>query len=73
VLIIHGTRDSVVPVAQAHELYDAAGEPKQLWILEGIPHCSAYFADRIGYSRRVADFFSHALLRARPAQGIRWR
>lgn len=62
VLIIHGTDDAVVPVTQAYELYEAAGEPKQLWILEGISHCSAYFADRIGYSQRVADFFSRALL-----------
>ncbi|WP_051006785.1 alpha/beta hydrolase, partial [Nitrolancea hollandica] len=55
VLIIHGTGDAVVPVTQAHELFQAASEPKQLWIIEGIPHCSAYFADRIGYSQRVAD------------------
>ncbi len=68
VLIIHGTDDAVVPVKQAHELYRAAGEPKQLWIIEGIPHCSAYFADRIGYSQRVADFFRNALLE-RPGDG----
>lgn len=68
VLIIHGTDDSVVPVTQAHELYQAAGEPKQLWIIEGIPHCSAYFADRIGYSQRVADFFLRALP-PQPGQG----
>ncbi|HEU4792963.1 MAG TPA: hypothetical protein VFS96_04830, partial [Nitrolancea sp.] len=44
------------------ELYQAASEPKQLWIIDDVPHCSAYFADRIGYSQRVAGFFSHALL-----------
>jgi fermentation-respiration switch protein FrsA (DUF1100 family) len=62
VLIIHGTDDAVVPVKQAYELYQAAGEPKQLWIIDGIPHCSAYFADRVGYSKRVADFFRSTLL-----------
>ncbi len=61
VLIIHGTDDTVVPVAHAHELYQAASEPKQLWIIDDVPHCSAYFADRIGYSQRVTGFFSHAL------------
>lgn len=61
VLIIHGTSDIVVPDSHAHELYHAAGEPKQLWIIEDIPHCSAYFADRIRYSQRVASFFSHSL------------
>lgn len=70
VLIIYGTADAVVPVSQAHELYQAAGEPKQLWIIEGVPHCSAYFADRIGYSQRVAAFFTQSLLSESIHSGI---
>jgi alpha-beta hydrolase superfamily lysophospholipase len=60
-LIIHGTRDAVTPVAHAHHLYDAAGEPKELWIAEGAHHCGAYFLDRERYVTRVADFFARGL------------
>ena len=60
-LIIHGTRDAVTPVAHAHHLYDAAGEPKELWIAEGAHHCGAYFLDRERYIARVADFFARGL------------
>jgi len=60
-LIIHGTSDAVTPVAHAHHLYDAAGEPKELWIAEGAHHCGAYFLDRERYVTRVADFFARGL------------
>ncbi len=38
VLIIHGGDDELVPVEQAHELYEHAGEPKRLEIIEGGGH-----------------------------------
>lgn len=37
-LIVHGSQDELVPVAQAHELYAAAGQPKELVVLEGTGH-----------------------------------
>ncbi|MBO3809180.1 MAG: alpha/beta hydrolase [Candidatus Brockarchaeota archaeon] len=37
-LIIHGSEDAVVPVTHAHMLYDKAGEPKKLVIIEGADH-----------------------------------
>lgn len=60
-LIIHGARDGVTPVAHAHELYAVAGEPKELWIAEGAHHCGAYFLDRRTYVSRAAAFFDNAL------------
>lgn len=60
-LIIHGDRDSVTPVGDAHALFAAAGEGKELWIVPGAPHCGAYFADRRVYLSRVADFFAQGL------------
>lgn len=60
-LIIHGTGDGVTPVAHAHQLYAAAGEPKELWIAEGAHHCGAYFLDRHAYVARAAAFFERAL------------
>ncbi len=37
-LIIHGDLDDVVPVGEAARLYDAAGEPKELFIIAGGGH-----------------------------------
>jgi uncharacterized protein len=38
VLILHGTADDLVPVDEARHLYEKAGEPKRLWLLEGSGH-----------------------------------
>ena len=37
-LLVHGSRDDVVAVAQAHKLYARAGEPKRLAIIDGAGH-----------------------------------
>jgi fermentation-respiration switch protein FrsA (DUF1100 family) len=60
-LLIHGAADSLIPVSHAHELFAAAREPKQRWIVEGVEHCGAYFADRIGYVSRMSEFFQQYL------------
>lgn len=38
ILILHGTDDPLVPLEHARTLYDIAGEPKQLVIVEGGAH-----------------------------------
>jgi fermentation-respiration switch protein FrsA (DUF1100 family) len=60
-LLIHGDADSLIPVSHAHELFAAAREPKQRWIVERAGHCGSYFADRPGYIARVAAFFEQYL------------
>lgn len=57
-MIIHGEMDSIVPVSSAKNIYKNAGEPKELWIVNGADHCGAYFADRKTYMDRVATFFT---------------
>ncbi len=51
-LIVHGDKDAFFPVDHAQRLYDAAGEPRELWIIPGFGHAerSALPAllDRIG-------------------------
>jgi dipeptidyl aminopeptidase/acylaminoacyl peptidase len=37
-LLIHGDKDDLVPVEQAHQLYEKAGEPKELVIFPGAGH-----------------------------------
>jgi fermentation-respiration switch protein FrsA (DUF1100 family) len=63
-LLIHGGADAITPVIHARWLYEAAGEPKELWILEDVPHCGGYFVDRPEYVRRVAEFFARAFAAA---------
>ena len=57
-LLIHGGADATIPVSHIYRVYAAAGEPKELWVVEGAAHCGAYFADRQAYCRRVAGFFA---------------
>jgi fermentation-respiration switch protein FrsA (DUF1100 family) len=60
-LLIHGAADTLIPASHAHALFAAAREPKDLWIVPGVEHCGAYFADRVTYVNRVASFFEQYL------------
>ena len=60
-LLIHGSADSLIPVSHVHAFYEAAREPKERWIVEGMDHCGAYFADRAAYVARVSEFFDRHL------------
>ena len=44
VLIIQGTEDDIVDPRMAEALHAAAGEPKELWIVDGLTH-TAIFCD----------------------------
>jgi fermentation-respiration switch protein FrsA (DUF1100 family) len=37
-LIVHGDADAYFPLEHAHQLYDAANQPKELWIEKGFGH-----------------------------------
>ena len=41
-LILHGTDDPAIPVTEAHRLYDAAHEPKMIFIADGAGHLNAW-------------------------------
>jgi pimeloyl-ACP methyl ester carboxylesterase len=40
-LIVHGDQDDYFPVDHAQRLYDAAAEPKELWLIPGFGHAEA--------------------------------
>ncbi len=61
VLLIHATADELIPVEDAYRLFEAAGEPKALWVDDGASHCGVYFVDRARYGERVAAFFHEHL------------
>jgi dipeptidyl aminopeptidase/acylaminoacyl peptidase len=61
VFIIHGTDDDLIPAEQGFRLYEAAGEPKELWMVDGISHRSALGIFPDEYEKRVIGFFDNAL------------
>ncbi len=60
-MVIHGTADEIVPVSQGIELFEAARDPKELWILEGGHHCMIFDQARDEYCRRVKNFLAKHL------------
>lgn len=63
--------DAIVSPADTRRLFEAAPEPKLLWMVRGAPHCGAYFMDRERYARLVGQFFDRYLREAvaEPAPG----
>jgi pimeloyl-ACP methyl ester carboxylesterase len=51
-LVVHGDQDLFFPVDHAYQLYEAAREPKELWIVPGFGHAesgaTSELVDRIG-------------------------
>ena len=41
-LIVHGEVDEIVPVHHARVLFDAAREPKELWLVPDVGHIQAF-------------------------------
>ncbi len=62
-LIVHGSDDASVPPSMAEELFQAAREPKELWIVPGAGHGNAWDVARPEYEGRLAAFFTRALVR----------
>jgi len=60
VLIMHGAADADAPVAEAHQLFRAAREPKELWLVPGAAHRKIEEAAAEEYRRRVFEFFERA-------------
>jgi pimeloyl-ACP methyl ester carboxylesterase len=59
-LFVAGTEDHVVPAFMSRALFDAAGEPKELWTVEGAGHGGYERAAPEEYPRRLVEFFDAA-------------
>src|SRR5262252_5755808 len=73
-LVVHGDQDVFFPVDHAHQLYAAARDPKELWVVPGFGHAERGvdmdLTDRIGrWVQRAAK--SPGILAAGPAPGDR--
>lgn len=58
VMIIHGENDRAIPVDEARRLYEAAPEPKELWVVPNCGHIVAYDVDRTEYVNRINAFLT---------------
>jgi pimeloyl-ACP methyl ester carboxylesterase len=66
-LIVHGDKDLYFPAEHAQQLYQAASEPKDLWLLPGMGHAEAATSQDL--VDRIASWINQAILRAAPVPG----
>ena len=59
--VIGGEKDDLMPEDDVRRVFDAAKEPKQLWIVPGAEHAKCREAAGAEYDARVAGFFSRNL------------
>jgi len=63
VLIVAGAKDEHTRLAESKELFAAASEPKELWVLPAAKHEDFLAADPLGYESRVVGFLREHLRR----------
>lgn len=61
VLIIAGDEDRHTLLEESQRLYQQAGEPKQLWVVEGASHQNFHLFAQEEYEKRVLAFFQRYL------------
>ena len=61
-LLIQGEADETVPKFMTQALFDAAREPKTLYVVAGAHHHDIAEVSPVAYPRRLREFFEHALL-----------
>jgi len=66
ILLMHGTNDDVVPCIHSERLFEAAKEPKTLWLASEAWHCALYdkFPDQ--YKLKFKNFMTHWDTSAKP-------
>ncbi len=66
ILLIHGEKDSYIPIAQSQALYDLASGPKSLWVVPGASHNQSILVAPETYAYKVLRFFDeHLAVRSR--------
>ena len=56
ILLMHGTQDEIIPVYHSERIFEAAREPKELWICEGAFHCMLHEVEPAKYEQVVIGF-----------------
>lgn len=63
VYIVHSTADFVAPPEAGERLFNAAKEPRYLWLETNAVHLAIYLNNPRRYQRRLVDFFDEWLLK----------
>lgn len=58
ILFIHGGNDTIVPVEMVYKLYENCGSEKELFVVAGAAHGTAYNVDPEGYERQITEFLN---------------
>jgi fermentation-respiration switch protein FrsA (DUF1100 family) len=66
VFIIDGRDSATDLMSSPYRLYNAAGEPKQIWVEDGVQHMGMYINNPQEYEERVIEFFDENLLNKKP-------
>lgn len=61
VLVVAGSLDRHTTIEESRELFDAASEPKDLWVVEGALHEDLLAVHPEGYEERVVSFLTEHL------------
>lgn len=59
--ILHGTEDNLIKYNYSEKVYNAANEPKALWLIPGARHHDVMEVGGEEYRRRITEFFDHHL------------
>jgi hypothetical protein len=59
--ILHGTKDRLIKCSYSEQLYEAANEPKQLWLVQGAEHSDMAEVGGEEYYRMILGFLEGAL------------
>ncbi len=70
VLIIGAGADDVIPMTEITRLYEAATEPKELWVVDGASHRAVDEIDRVEYERRIGVFLDTHLVTPIAAEAV---
>ncbi|MEN8132178.1 MAG: alpha/beta hydrolase [Pseudomonadota bacterium] len=60
-LLIHGDKDNTVAIQHAYTLFEAARGNKQLWVVKGGGHISAFAPRRGNFRQRLLDYLEGVL------------
>ena len=61
---IHGKEDAKVPWRMSQELWEKAGEPATIHLVDGADHEDCCLIDKVEYRTRIKEFVSNCLRRA---------
>lgn len=59
ILVVHGDRDSIVPLPLGRQVYDAAPEPKAFYLIPGADHNDTYVVGGEPYFTRLLSFITN--------------